>query len=757
MNNGYCVHCMNKILDTQTQLCPRCGNPWNVAEQSPCCLKPMTMLHGKYVVGKKLSQGGFGITYNALDTALEVRVVIKEYYSRDSAYRIGNNSSQITWDTSGAHGQLWQNGKQSFIQEARKMAKIYTIPEIVRVLDTFEENNTAYIVMDYVDGITLRDKINSSGPMSFQSAVNMLRSAINAMGKIHSLGIIHRDISPNNIMVEQNGRLRILDLGAAKEIEESNKTMLLQRVVKRYYSPYEQYTHEGTGPYSDVYSMCGVLYFCVTGQDPQDSQERCQSDELSFPVDRFTPAEALVMRRGMAIQKEYRIQTMAELMSALETAEEQSEEETVLVTEDAEETGTGYWRQNEEEQEERLTLSQTGAIQWAEEKRKEEEISRQEEEEEEDYEDYEDEEYDEEETDDIEASPKLRKGTDSGDPVDQFNNGLFWYNNRGSGRNYEEAVKWFRLSADQGYAKAQNSLGVCYYNGRGVQKDYNMAVKWYYAAANQGNANAQYNLGVCYSNGHGVQRNNAEAAKWYFYAAEQGIVSAQSSLADCYKNGRGIQRNDAEAVKWYTLAADQGDAAAQCGLGICYYAGHGVQQDFAMAVKWFQKAAEKEDAVAQLNLGVCYSSGQGVPKNPAEAAKWYNRAASHGNAAAQYNLGICYSSGQGVPKNPAQSVHWYLMAANQGYASAQCNLGFCYYSGQGVRQNFSEAVKWYRLAAKQGVAKAQYNLGICYHYGHGVQRDYDEAEKWYRLAAKKGVAAAAEALKKLKKPLFGWR
>ncbi len=754
MNHGYCVHCMNKVLDTQTQLCPRCGNPWNVIEQSPCCLEPMTMLHGKYLVGKKLSQGGFGITYNALDTALEVRVVIKEYYSKESAYRIGRNSSQITWDTSGSHSQQWENGKQSFLQEARKMAKIYTIPEIVRVLDTFEENNTAYIVMDYVDGITLRDKINRGGPISFQAALAMLRSAINAMSKIHGYGIIHRDLSPNNIMLEMNGRLRILDLGAAKEMDEGDQTTLLQRVVKQHYSPYEQYTRGGTGPYSDVYSMCGVLYFCVMGHDPQDSRERFQADELSFPGDCFTPAEALVMKHGMAIEKTERIQTMEELLSALEAAEEETEEETVFVMEEPEETEPQYKTKVERKQEEKSALRQTRASQRA------EEISRQEyDEEDEDDEDEEDD-YDEEEDDDEDdtgASPKLRGDADSGNPVDQFNMGLHCYKNPSPGQSYEEAVKWFRLSADQGYAKAQNSLGICYYNGKGVPKNYGMAVNWYYAAANQGNANAQYNLGVCYSNGHGVQRNYAEAVKWYLCAAEQGVASAQRSLADCYKNGRGIQRNDTEAIKWYSLASDQGDPDALCGLGICYYTGQGVQQNFTMAVKLFKEAAEEEVALAQLNLGVCYSNGQGVPKNLVEAAKWYYQAAKHGNATAQYNLGVCYSIGQGVPKNLAQSAHWYRLAAEQGYANAQCNLGFCYHYGQGVLKNFAEAVKWYRLAAKQGVAKAQYNLGVCYYNGQGVQRDYEEAEKWYRLAANQGNEAAAEALKKIKKPLFGWR
>ncbi len=698
----------------------------------------------------------FSITYIATDAALDLKVTIKEYYSKESSYRIGRISSQITWDDSGDPGIRWQDGKNSFLQEARKMARIRTIPEIVRVLDTFEENNTAYIVMDYVDGETLRDKIKREGPMSFQSAAAMLKPGINALNLIHEHGVVYCDLNPDNIMLETGGRLRLLTPSAAKGI--SRDALIFQNVVKLCYSPYEQRTNADTGPCSDVYSMCGVLYFCVTGRDPQDSRERTRADELIKPEDNFTPVEALVIKRGMALNKDQRIQTMSELLSAIDAAEKENEEETGSVKDGLKNLLSAKKPANQSvepqkspgikgmhaRKSERLRMSPEQMIlqRYMEEQRrlkeKEDAEARRKQEE-------------------YERARSATKGPAVGEPVrkdevDLYNDGLAYYNGYGVRKDYAEAVRCFRLAAEKGYAKAQNNLAICYYNGHGVKQDYSEAVKWYTLAANQGNANAQYNLGFCFSNGHGVQKNYTQAARWYALAAEQGVVSAQSKLADLYKAGR----NYAEAVKWYKMAALKDDTDAQCGLGLCYYNGQGVPQDFKEAVKWYRMAAEKGNATAQLNLGLCFANGQGVKQSLAEAVNYYELAANQGNAAAQYNLGVCYGSGQGVQQSPEEAVKWYRSSAKQGFANAQCNLGFCYHYGQGVPQNFAEAVEWYRKAAEQGVAMAQYNLGVCYNSGQGVRKDYREARKWYELAAGQGVGAAEQALRKMKRAFWGF-
>ena len=290
-----------------------------------------------------------------------------------------------------------------------------------------------------------------------------------------------------------------------------------------------------------------------------------------------------------------------------------------------------------------------------------------------------------------------------GDAEARYVLGLFF----AYGEEYEEAVKWSRIAAEQGHAKAQCNLGGMYANGRGVPKDYREAVKWYRMAAEQGDAVAQYNLGVAYDNGQGVPQDYAEAVKWYRKAADQGDAGAQYNLGNSYYNGRGVPQDYAEAVKWYRMAAGQGYVHAQYNLGIMYVNGQGVPKDYREAVRWYHKAAEQGYAKAQYNLGVAYANGRGVPKDYREAVKWYRKAADQGDAGAQCNLGIMYVNGRGVPQDSAEAVEWFRMAAEQGHAQAQCCLGIMYEHGEGVPQDAKEAVKWYRKAAEQGIAKAQ--------------------------------------------------
>ena len=175
---------------------------------------------------------------------------------------------------------------------------------------------------------------------------------------------------------------------------------------------------------------------------------------------------------------------------------------------------------------------------------------------------------------------------------------------------YATALREFKALAAQGQIVAQNNLGVMYDNGQGVTQDDAQAVKWYRLAAEQGDAGAQFNLRL---------------------AAEQGDAGAQFNLGFRYHNGEGVTQDYAQAVKWYRLAAEQGVAGAQTNLGVMYDNGQGVTQDYAQAVKWFRLAAEQGDAGAQYNLGVMYAKGQGVMQDYVQAHMWFNLAAAQGD------------------------------------------------------------------------------------------------------------------------------
>jgi TPR repeat protein len=176
--------------------------------------------------------------------------------------------------------------------------------------------------------------------------------------------------------------------------------------------------------------------------------------------------------------------------------------------------------------------------------------------------------------------------------------------------NYQ--VQNLKQRALQGNAIAQFTLGSCYANGRGVVRDYAEAAKWYRLSAEQGCAAAQNRLGVCYSRGLGVAHNYAEAVAWYCKAAEQGNAFAEDNLGACYSSGHGVARDFTKAVKWYRLSAEQGNAVAQNHLGVCYYNGRGVVRDYAEAVKWYRKAAAQGNVAAKNNLFICERTGLAI-------------------------------------------------------------------------------------------------------------------------------------------------
>ena len=203
-------------------------------------------------------------------------------------------------------------------------------------------------------------------------------------------------------------------------------------------------------------------------------------------------------------------------------------------------------------------------------------------------------------------------------------------------KKFEEAVSWFRGSAEKGNASAQCYLGYLYENGIGVEKSNIEAAKWYTKAAEQGETLAQNNLGSMYREGKGVPKNFEEAARWFRVAASQGRVLAQYNLAIMYQIGAGVKQDEAEAVKWYREAANQGLPQAQYSLGNMYRIGNGVKEkDEREAVKWFKKAAEQGLADAQHNLGYMYYNGCGVEIDVDEAVKWLNKAAAQGHSGAK--------------------------------------------------------------------------------------------------------------------------
>lgn len=327
-----CQNCRN-ILPPGSLFCPRCGTRTIsigisdtptvsiLREKDSVYLPGGTVLHGKYRVNHVLGHGGFGITYDGTDLRLQMHIAIKEYFPGQIADRSASVSNEVTCTNSSA--ALYEKGMQNFLKEARNMAKFAGQPDFVTVHDYFGENNTAYIIMEYVEGQNLKSYIRQHGRLSMDSAMAIITPVMDALEKIHDAGMIHRDVSSSNIMVLPDQRVRLLDFGAVRDISWEHRTLSsMSAVYKKGYSPIEQQTTDmNQGTYSDIYALCATLYEMITGSLPPSPFTRLSGEEKLIPPSslgvRILPHQEKALLKGLEVYPQNRIQTVAELRDAL--------------------------------------------------------------------------------------------------------------------------------------------------------------------------------------------------------------------------------------------------------------------------------------------------------------------------------------------------------------------------------------------------------------------------------------------------------
>lgn len=315
MSTQFCPYCMNPVEADAP--CKNCGLTSGTYTPAPHHLPPGTILRDRYLIGRVLGEGGFGITYIGCDLQLELKVAIKEYFPTDKANRVSSSSLSVS-NYSGSVGQRYEEGKIRFLQEARTMARMDKQPVIVSAKDFFEANNTAYIVMEYVEGTTLKELVNQKGGrIPVNELLDLMEPLFKALSTMHSMGLIHRDISPENLMLEQ-GVIRLLDFGCAREPADGNATLTI--ALKHGYAPIEQYQNKGQGPWTDVYALSATIYFCLTGKKPPQSMDRLCEDELILPRKLGIPLtenQEKALLCGMGIRPRKRFHSVEELRAAL--------------------------------------------------------------------------------------------------------------------------------------------------------------------------------------------------------------------------------------------------------------------------------------------------------------------------------------------------------------------------------------------------------------------------------------------------------
>ena len=300
--------------------CPYCGFDLTENEKKyPVALRAGTALNDRYIVGRVLGQGGFGITYLAWDTQLEAKVAIKEFMPNEIATRIGTTVSVAVESRS----EDFTYGAERFQEEARTLAKFIGNPNIAAVTSYFDENDTSYFVMDYIEGISFKTYIaNHGGKVSVDDALNVMIPVLRALTAVHAEGFIHRDVTPDNIYITKDGMVKLLDFGSAR-YSIGDKSKSLDVILKVGYAPKEQYIRRSRqGPYTDVYSCAACFYAALTGFLPPEALERLDHDEL-VPVSQagVDIPEYLdkAILKGLAVQPEDRFQNAQEFLDAIET------------------------------------------------------------------------------------------------------------------------------------------------------------------------------------------------------------------------------------------------------------------------------------------------------------------------------------------------------------------------------------------------------------------------------------------------------
>ena len=791
----YCYNCM-KPIEAGTAVCPHCRQSTRM-DAPAHQLRPGTFLRNRYVVGRVLGQGGFGITYIGRDTVLNMRVAVKEFYPNGIAYRDHHVNEFITITDSGQG--FFQSEKQKFLLEAQTLARFYSEPGIVSVHDYFEANNTAYIVMEYLDGITLKSYVLARGKIPTDVVFRVMRPLIHTLEKVHAQEVIHRDISPDNIMVLQNGSLKLLDFGAAREVDREKS---LSVMLKPGYAPEEQYRRKGMqGPWTDVYALCATMYFCVTGERPEEAPDRVWKDEVKRPAElgaAITPPQEGVLLRGMAIRTEDRYQSMQELREAIDkvstvlaqgeqtlytdtrihvteqtnTVEEKAGgQQTYTAGEDKKDGPPDHDTDNDTDHRKRpywlfvllaalciglffglknldISISKkeapTPLPQAVEEKA--EDIAAEEA--------------------GVAEADNTPAETDSVSPEADalYEQGKASYEKK----DYAAALSAFQEAAEAGSVDAMNRIGSMYRMGYGVKRDYEQAMAWYTRALERGSIDAMTNFGIMYRMGYGVEQDYDTAREYFLRAVNGGSTSAMNNLGYMYTYGNGVEKNGEKALEWFNKSLELGDTSAAQGIGSvyaeCYYdydealewynkaldAGSESAalnignlyeyklQDYEKALEWYTTAAEEGDGNAMISIGQMYTYGHGVTENYDEALAWYNKALDAGVDRARSNIAALYYRQNDYDK----ALQAYLELADEGDGSAMDMVGLIYQYGDGVTQNYEKAMEWYLKAVDIGYTYAMCSIGDLYKNGYGVEKNIEKAMEWYLKAVDAGETSA---------------
>ena len=303
------------------RVCPHCGYDPSTAKAYVGVLPAFTILHTRYLLGRVLGKGGFGVTYVAMDLKYNTLCAIKEYLPAEYSTRSNGTKNIVPYSDAKAQ-YVFNHGREKFVEEARTLLELKNDPIVVDILNFFQENNTAYLVMEYLDGQDLRKMARKQGGrLDADFAKTIFVTIASSLMEIHKKNILHRDLSPENIVVTKDGKIKLIDFGAARNfVSTQNAGMSI--LLKPGFAPPEQYEKKGNqGPWSDVYALCATFYNLVSGKTLVDALFRYRGQEQPSLISlgcAVTKKTSDVIEKGMALEQKNRYQNFMELLNDID-------------------------------------------------------------------------------------------------------------------------------------------------------------------------------------------------------------------------------------------------------------------------------------------------------------------------------------------------------------------------------------------------------------------------------------------------------
>ena len=558
-----------------------------------------------YRIISQLGEGGFGITYLAEHIAMKRKVCIKEFFIRKYCERDGMQRVTVV---SPVFEQLTQSLKEKFVKEASVLGTL-DHPNIVRVHDSFTENDSAYYVMEYIDGKSLSDFMKERGGIKEEEALVYINAIASALGYIHKRNMLHLDIKPSNIMVrKRDNRAILIDFGLTKHYDESSGELTTPSVsgVSDGYTPIEQYNTSISHftPETDIYSLGATLYAVISGNQPPRPDAL---DMSNFPgaAIKMSPRVRNTIKRSMQYDSHNRPHSIDEFSKLLNPKQKKGR-------------AMGWIAACAI-----IGVASAIAAVIAVNKLSEKDI-------------------------DPTPQPVVETASESTKNEAVINAAMESAAECANIGDYTAAFNHWMEAAKLGNIEAMNKVAECYVSGdRGVDADLQQAITWYEQVAETGDTTAMFNIGICYINESDIQDYD-KAIEWFTKAAENGNITAQYQLGGLLLYGTYTDQNPKKGIEWLTQASNNDHPMADY-LIATYYSQIG---DMENAVKWYKEGALKGNADAQHNLGVCHFNGMGgLERNFDAAFNLYQQAADKGHIEATKKLADCYENGWGVKKD----------------------------------------------------------------------------------------------------------